>query len=79
MKYVALALGAAVAVVAIRAILMRTLAARLGGQREQAALEGAPASMRTRLSMALAWPVFFLMVAAVLVLGVLVGSLLAPR
>jgi hypothetical protein len=35
--------------------------------------------MRTRLSMALAWPVFFLMVAAVLVLGVLVGSLLAPR
>jgi hypothetical protein len=77
MKYVALAMAVAVVIVIIRAMLMRTLSSRMRGQgRADPVLT---LSLRAQVGAALAWPVFFVLVAAVLGLGVLVGSLLGPH
>jgi hypothetical protein len=77
MKYVAIGLAAAVVIVIVRAWLMQALASRAGLQSQKPA--PAPADFRTRLSAALAWPVFFVLVGVVLVLGVLVGSVIGNR
>jgi len=77
MKYLALAVIAVVALLLLRAILFRTLDARLHGR--ATARRPAPAGFRARAGAALAWPVFLLAVVATLVLGVLVGSFVGPN
>jgi ABC-type Fe3+ transport system permease subunit len=71
-KYVAVSLAAAVVLVIVRAWLMRALPSRAGRQSQKPAPP--PADFRTRLNAALAWPVFFVLVGIVLMLGVFVGS-----
>ena len=70
-------MAVAVAVVIIRALLMRTLSFRMHSQRR--AVPVTPLSLRARIGAALAWPVFFVLVAGVLVLGVFVGSLVGAH
>jgi len=77
MKYVALAMAAAVVVVIIRAMLMRTLSSRMRSQSRPDPV--VPLGWRAQVGVALAWPVFFVLVAAVLGLGVFVGSVLGPH
>jgi hypothetical protein len=78
MKYVAIGLAAAVAIVILRAMLIRTISSRLRTESSRAAA-AAPMTMRGRIQAILAWPVFFAVVAAVLVLGVFVGSIVGPH
>ncbi len=78
MKYLALALGCAVAVVIVRAWLLRTFGARFRRQQEAAAAARRPTA-RERVRKALAWPVFFVFMGGVLFLAVLVGSLVGPN
>jgi ABC-type Fe3+ transport system permease subunit len=78
MRYVALAVTVLGAIVAFRILLARNRATRLQIQDRRAQAAG-PAAPGARVLSALAWPVFFVVVAVVLVLGVLLGSLVGPN
>jgi ABC-type Fe3+ transport system permease subunit len=78
MRYVALAVTALGTIVAFRILLARNRGTRLQIQdrRGQAAEPAAPGA---RVLAVLAWPVFFVFVAVVLVFGVFLGSLVGPN
>jgi ABC-type Fe3+ transport system permease subunit len=78
MRYVALAVTALGAIVAFRILLVRNRATRLQIQDRRAHAAGS-AAPGARVLAALAWPVFFVFVAVVLVLGVFLGSLVGPH
>jgi ABC-type Fe3+ transport system permease subunit len=80
MKYAAIIPALIAAAFAVRAFLLRTFASRQGIERQRASARPAvEKTRRQRLAAAAAWPVFLVMVAAILVLSVLLGSILGPH
>ena len=76
-KYLAIAMACAAAIVLVRAFLMRTLSSRV--RSEAIARASRPVSLRRRIQGILAWPVFLVLVAFVVALALLVGSLIGPN
>jgi hypothetical protein len=76
-KYLVIAMACAVAIVMVRAFLLRTLNSRVRSQ--AAARASRPVTFRRRVLGILAWPVFFVLVAFVVALSLLTASLIGPN